>query len=29
MDLTEDELLDAIGEVLSGAGPEVVVGPGR
>lgn len=28
MDLTEDELLAAIGRVLSGAGPEVVVGPG-
>jgi len=28
MDLTEDELLAAIGRVLSGAGPEVIVGPG-
>jgi thiamine-monophosphate kinase len=28
MDLTEDELIAAIGRVLSGAGPEVVVGPG-
>jgi thiamine-monophosphate kinase len=28
MDLSEDELLAAIGRVLSGAGPEVVVGPG-
>ncbi len=28
MDLTEDELLAAINRVLSGAGPEVVVGPG-
>ena len=28
MDLTEDELVAAIGRVLSGAGPEVVVGPG-
>jgi thiamine-monophosphate kinase len=28
MDLTEDELIAAIGRVLSGAGPEVLVGPG-
>jgi thiamine-monophosphate kinase len=28
MDLTEDELITAIRRVLSGAGPEVVVGPG-
>ncbi|MGH2679469.1 MAG: thiamine-phosphate kinase [Actinomycetota bacterium] len=28
MDLTEDELIAAIGRVLSGTGPEVVVGPG-
>ena len=28
MDLTEDQLLDAIRRVFSGAGPEVVVGPG-
>jgi len=28
MDLTEDQLLEAIRRVLSGAGPEVVVGPG-
>jgi thiamine-monophosphate kinase len=28
MDLTEDELVAAIGRVLSGAGPEVLVGPG-
>ena len=28
MDLTEDQLLAAINRVLSGAGPEVVVGPG-
>lgn len=28
MDLTEDELTSAIGRVLSGAGPEVIVGPG-
>jgi thiamine-monophosphate kinase len=28
MDLSEDELLAAIGRVLSGAGPEVMVGPG-
>lgn len=28
MDLTEDELIAAIGKVLSGAGPEVRVGPG-
>jgi thiamine-monophosphate kinase len=28
MDLTEDELITAIGRVLSGAGPEVLVGPG-
>src|SRR5437660_322534 len=28
MHATEDELLAAIGKVLSGAGPEVVVGPG-
>jgi thiamine-monophosphate kinase len=28
MDLTEDDLIAAIGRVLSGAGPEVLVGPG-
>jgi thiamine-monophosphate kinase len=28
MDLTEDQLIAAIGRVLSGAGPDVVVGPG-
>ena len=28
MDLTEDELIEAIRRVLSGAGPEVRVGPG-
>ncbi|MDP9328406.1 MAG: thiamine-phosphate kinase [Actinomycetota bacterium] len=28
MDLSEDELIDAIRRVLSGAGPEVIVGPG-
>jgi thiamine-monophosphate kinase len=28
MDLSEDELIDAIRRVLSGAGPEVLVGPG-
>ena len=28
MDLTEDQLLAAINRVLSGAGPEVIVGPG-
>ena len=28
MDLTEDQLIAAIGRVLSGAGPEVIVGPG-
>ena len=28
MDLSEDELIAAIGRVLSGAGPEVLVGPG-
>ncbi|MEA2555462.1 MAG: hypothetical protein QOI60_793, partial [Actinomycetota bacterium] len=28
MDIGEQELLTAIGKVLSGAGPEVLVGPG-
>jgi thiamine-monophosphate kinase len=28
MDISEDELITAIGRVLSGAGPEVLVGPG-
>ncbi|MBA3739217.1 MAG: thiamine-phosphate kinase, partial [Actinobacteria bacterium] len=28
MDLSEDQLIEAIRRVLSGAGPEVIVGPG-